>query len=122
MSWNLVLVLFVLYGIYRLIAYLVNSQDARKQCEADLLIAERRLATAERRLTEIREAYKNYKNIDAQTRIRLRTLVEERIERLDLSVGPGDLEAAVVRMYERSQVKETEPSCEEGLPRDNTLP
>ena len=61
------------------IGYLVNSLDARKQCEADLLIAKRRLAIAERRLAEIGEAYKNYKNIDVQTRIRLRTLVEERI-------------------------------------------
>jgi hypothetical protein len=102
--------LFVLYGIYRLIVYLVDSQDARKQCESDRLIAERRLAIAERRLTEIGEAYKNYKNIDVQTRSRLRTLVEERIEREDLLQGPGDLEAAVVRMYERSQVKETKPS------------
>jgi len=113
MSWNGVLVLVIIYGVYRLIRYLVNSLDARRQCEADLLIAKRRLATAERRLAEIGETYKNYKNIDVQTRIRLRTLVEERIEREDLLVGPGDLEAAVVRMYERSQVKETKLNCGE---------
>ena len=101
MSWDGALgFLIIVYGIYRLIDYLVKSRlDARKQCckaEADLLIIERRLA-------EIGEALKNYRNIDVQTRIRLRTLVEERIERLDLLVGPGDLEVAVVRMYERSQ-------------------
>jgi hypothetical protein len=111
MSWNGVLVLLIVYGIYRLTRYLVNSLDARKQCEADLL---RRLAIAERRLAKIGEAYKNYKNIDVQTRIRLRTLVEERIERLDLLVEPGDLEAAVVRMYKRFQIKETEANCGNG--------
>ena len=112
MSWNGVLVLFIVYGIYRFIGYLVNSKDAKRRCGADLLTAERRLAIAERRLTEIGETYKRYKDIDVQTRIRLRTLVEERVERLDLSVGPGDLEAAVVKMYKRSQVKETKPNCE----------
>lgn len=114
MSWNGVLVLLLVYGIYRLIRYLVNSLDARKQCKADLLFAKRRLAIAERRLAEIGEAYQNYKSIDVQTRIRLRTPVEERIERLDLLVEPGDLEAAVVRMYKRSQIKETEPNCGNG--------
>ena len=114
MSWNGLLVLFIVYGIYRFIGYLVNSQDAKRRCKADLLTAERRLAIAERRLTEIGETYKSYKDIDLRTRIRLRTLVEERVERLDLSVGPGDLEAAVVKMYKRSQVKETKPNCEGG--------
>lgn len=114
MSWNGVLVLLIVYGVYRLIRYLVNSLDARKQCKADLLIAERRLAAAERRLAKIGDAYEKYKNIDVQTRIRLRTLVEERIERLDLLVGPGDLEATVVRMYKRSQIKKTEPNCGNG--------
>jgi hypothetical protein len=110
MSWNGGLVLLIVYGIYRLIRYMVNSLDVRKQCEADLLVANRRLAIKERRLAEIGEAHKNYKNIDVQTRVRLRTLVEERIERLDLIVEPGDLEAAVVRMYTTSQTKETEPN------------
>lgn len=114
MGWNGVLVLLIVYGIYRLIRYLVNSLDARKRCVADLLFANRRLAIAERRLAEIGEAYKNYMNIDVQTRIRLRTLVEERIEREDLFVGPGDLEAVVVRMYKRFQIREAEPNCGTG--------
>jgi hypothetical protein len=107
MSGNLVLVLFIVYGLYRFIGYLVSLQDARKRCEADLLVAERQRAVAEGRLAEIEESCKNYKNIDLETRIRLRTLVEQRIERLDLLVGPGDIEAAVVRMRNRSNARET---------------
>jgi len=111
MSWNGVLVLIIVYGIYRLIRYLTDSLDARKQCEAELLIAKQRLSVAEERLAEIGESFRNYKNIDMQTRIRLRTLAEERVERLDLLVEPGDLELAVATMYKRSQVKQTEPNC-----------
>jgi len=103
MNWSVVLILLVLYGIYRLVGYLINSQNIRKQFEEDLLETKRKLVVAERRMAEITEAYKNYKNIDVQTRIRLRTLAEERMEREDLFARPGDLEAAVVKMYERSQ-------------------
>lgn len=87
------------------IADLVRSYlDARKrrQCEAAAQAeAELRRMVAERRRMEIEDSYKN---IDDKARNRLRTLVEERAKRLDLLIGPGDLEAAVVRMYERSQI------------------
>lgn len=71
-----------------------------QRCEAD-----------ERRRMEIEEAYKN---IDEKTRNRLSISVKERAKRLDLLIGPGDLEAAVVRIYERSQIKETKPNCGNG--------
>jgi hypothetical protein len=108
MNWNGVLILvLVIYGIYRFNGYLVNSRNARKQREEDLLVAKRQLAIAERRLAEIGEAYKNYRNIDMQTRIRMRTLVEERAEQEVLLVRPGDFEAAIVRMYERAHVRQS---------------
>jgi len=66
---------------------------------------------AERRRMEFEEAYKT---IDEETRNRLSTLVKERAERLDLLIGSGGLEAAVVRMYKRSQLKETRSNCGDG--------
>jgi hypothetical protein len=59
---------------------------------------------AERQRMEIEETYKN---MDEVKREELTTLVKERAKREDLAIGPGDLEAAVVRMYKRSQIKET---------------
>ena len=56
-------------------------------------------AKAERRRLEVE---KTYKNMDEAKRDELTTLVKERAKREDLYIGPGDLEAAVVRMYERS--------------------
>jgi hypothetical protein len=43
----------------------------------------------------------NYTAIDEETRARLRTAVEERIQRLHLRTRPGDVEAAVVNMHRR---------------------
>jgi hypothetical protein len=40
-----------------------------------------------------------YKNMDEAKRDQLTALVKERAKREDLIIGPGDLEAAVVRMY-----------------------
>jgi len=57
-------------------------------------------AEAERQRMEIEETYKN---MDKAKRDELTTLAKERAKREDLHIGPGDLEAAVVRMYERSR-------------------
>jgi len=60
------------------------------------------------------EIEETYENMDEAKRDELTTLVKERAKREDLIIGPGDLEAAVVRMYKRSQIKETEPNCRNG--------
>jgi hypothetical protein len=49
------------------------------------------------------DIYEAYSAIDEATRTRLRAAAEERIQRLDLRVRAGDLEAAVVNMYRRSE-------------------
>jgi hypothetical protein len=49
------------------------------------------------------EIEETYKNMDEAKRDELTTLVKERAKREDLAIGPGDLEAAVVRMYKRSR-------------------
>jgi hypothetical protein len=85
-------------------SYLDPRKRRRYEAEAE---AE---AEAERRRKEIEDAYKN---IDEKTRNRLRISVEERAKREYLLIGPGDLEAAVVRMYERSQVKEPKSATRE---------
>src|ERR1039458_6938613 len=74
------------------------AEEAASRIKAE---AEAR-AEAERQRLEIEEAYKN---MDEAKRDELTTLVKERAKREDLFVGPGDLEAAVVRMYQRSQIK-----------------
>ncbi len=60
-------------------------------------------AVAERQRMEIEDTYKH---MDEAKRHELTTLVTERAKREDLFIGPGDLEAAVVRLYKRSQIKE----------------
>jgi len=70
-------------------------------------------AEAERRRMEIEETYKN---MDKAKRDELTTLVKERAKREDLIIGPGDLEAAVVRMYKRSQIKETKRPLGDEIP------
>jgi hypothetical protein len=109
MGWNSILVLVIVYGAYRIARHVV---DSGRQREAKLQAAEQRLADAEGRLKEIGEKYKNYKSIDRETRMRLRAVVEERTEKLDLSTGPGDLEAAVVRIYQNSRSRLAKPSRE----------
>jgi hypothetical protein len=74
------------------------QQEAAARIKAE---AEAR-AEAERQRLEIEEAYKN---MDEAKRDELTTLVKERAKREDLFVGPGDLEAAVVRMNQRSRIK-----------------
>ncbi len=51
------------------------------------------------------EIEETYKNMDEAKRNELATLVKDRAEREHLFIGPGDLEAAVVRMYKNSQPK-----------------
>lgn len=65
-------------------------------------------AEAERQRVEIEETYKN---MDEAKRDELTTLVKERAKREDFFIGRGDLEAAVVRMYKRSQIKETKSAA-----------
>jgi hypothetical protein len=70
-------------------------------------------AEAERQRMEIEETYKN---MDEAKRDQLTTLVKERAKREDLIIGPGDLEAAVVRMYKRSPIKETKRPLGDEIP------
>jgi uncharacterized membrane protein YccC len=70
-------------------------------------------AEAERQRMEIEETYKN---MDEAKRDQLTTLMKERAKREDLIIGPGDLEAAVVRMYKRSQIKETKRALGDEIP------
>jgi uncharacterized membrane protein YccC len=78
-----------------------------RRCEAEAAArvkaeAEAR-AAAERQRIEIEETFKN---MDEAKRDELTTLVKERAKRENLLIGPGDLEAAVVKMYKRSQIME----------------
>lgn len=70
-------------------------------------------AEAERQRMGIEETYKN---MDEAKRDELTTLVKERAKREDLVIGLGDLEAAVVRMYKRSQIKETKRPLGDEIP------
>jgi hypothetical protein len=74
-----------------------------RRCEAEAEAKAKAKAKArdeaERQRMEVQETYKN---MDETKRDELTTLVKERAKREDLLIGPGDLEAAVVRMYERS--------------------
>jgi hypothetical protein len=74
-----------------------------RRCEAEAEAEEKAKAKAraeaERQRMEIEETYKN---MDETKRDELTTLVKKRAKREDLFIGPGDLEAAVVRMCERS--------------------
>jgi hypothetical protein len=114
MSWNrgpsalaiIVACLFISFIDGLLRSYL-DGQKLRG-CEAEAEAeAKRRREIAERRRIEVED---KYKSIDEKTRNRLRALVEERSERLDLLIAPGDLESAVVRIFERSQVRESSRS------------
>ncbi len=51
------------------------------------------------RQAELKPIYDEYASIDQEMRERFKSKVEDRIQRYDLIYGPGDLEAAVVRMY-----------------------
>jgi hypothetical protein len=62
------------------------------------------------------EIEETYKNMDEAKRDQLTTLMKERAKREDLIIGPGDLEAAVVRMYKRSQIKETKRALGDEIP------
>ena len=86
-----------------------------RRCEEEA--AARVKAEAEARAKAVRqrmEIEETYKNMDEAKRDELTTLVKERAKREVLIIGPGDLEAAVVRMYKRTQIKETEPNCGNG--------
>lgn len=61
-------------------------------------------AEAERQRVEIEETYKN---MDQAKRDELIAVVKARAQREHLLIGPGDLEAAVVRMHKRTQIRET---------------
>jgi hypothetical protein len=54
------------------------------------------------------EIEETYKNMDQTKRDELTTLVKARAQREHLHIGPGDLQAAVVRMHKRSQIREIE--------------
>ncbi len=112
MSWlGWLLVLFIAYwflsdlfsskrcyphGVFGRCRRCEEEAAARVKAEAEAR------AEAERRRMEIEETYKN---MDEAKRDELTTLVKERAKREDLLIRPGDLEAAVVKMYERSQLR-----------------
>jgi ferredoxin-NADP reductase len=86
------------HGVFGRCRRCEEEAAARAKAEAEAR------AEAERQRVEIEETYKN---MDEAKRDELTTLVKERAKREDFFIGPGDLEAAVVRMYKRSQIKET---------------
>jgi hypothetical protein len=73
---------------------------ARVKAEAEAEAEAR--AEAKRQRIEIIDIYWT---MDDAKRDELTALVNERAEREDLHIGPGDLEAAVVRIYRRSPIK-----------------
>ena len=110
MSWlGWLLVLFIAYWFLsdlfrskRCYPHGVFGRCRRCEAEADARVKAKAKAAAEaeRQRMEIDETYKN---MDETKRDELTTLVKERAKNgEDLFIGPGDLEAAVVRMYERS--------------------
>ena len=109
MSWlGWLLVLFIAYwflsDLFRSKRCYPHGVFGRcRRCEAEAeakaKATAKARAEAERQRMEIEETYKN---MDETKRDELTTLVKERAKRKDLFIGPGDLEAAVVRMYERS--------------------
>ena len=77
-----------------------------RRCEEEAAARVKAEAEAEARAEAVRqrmEIEETYKNMDEAKRDELTTLVKERAKREDLAIGPGDLEAAVVRMYKRSR-------------------
>jgi hypothetical protein len=109
MSWLVwLLVLFIAYWFLselfrskRCYPHGVFGRCLRCEAEAEARVKAKAKARAEaeRQRMEIEETYKK---MDEKKRDELTILVKERAKREDLFIGPGDLEAAVVRMYERS--------------------
>ena len=107
--WGWLLVLSVAYGFLSDLFRSIRSKRCYhgvfgrcRRCEEEA--AARVKAKAEARAEAERQRMKieeTYKNMDEAKRDELTTLVKERAKREDLLIGPGDLEAAVVRMYER---------------------
>jgi hypothetical protein len=111
------------YGAYRLTVSLVKAVRRalrRKPCTHGVSGPCRSCeAEAEQRLDEefvkspigkelarqerLRKIYNEYSAIETETRELLKAKAEDRIRRFDLMNKPGDIEAAVVRMYRRSQ-------------------
>lgn len=89
------------HGIFGRCRRCEEEAAARVKAEAEAR------AEAERQRIEIEETFKN---MDEAKRDELTTLVKERAKREDLLVGPGDLEAAVVKMYKKFQISETKPT------------
>ncbi len=109
LSWDGGLKLLALFLVYWFVTKLLTPRPERcchgavgrcERCEEEVQAQAKEIAEAKRRRLEIEE---KYNDLDDETRNRLSTLVKERAEQQYLLIGPGDLEAAVVRMYERSQ-------------------
>jgi hypothetical protein len=114
---------FLVYGIYRLVKAGVSAgrralapkpccHGAIGFCQACEVERQHHLEEEFARSPEgielarqgkLREIAEAYESIDEVTRTRLRAAAEERIKRLNLRAGEGDVEAAVVNMYRRSQ-------------------
>jgi hypothetical protein len=89
------------------------EEEAAARVKAEAEAKAEAKAEAERQRLEIEETYKN---MDEAKRDELTTLVKERAKREHLIIGPGDLEAAVVRMYKRFQIKETKRPLGDEIP------
>jgi hypothetical protein len=111
---------FLVYGLYRLVKAGANAALKPKPCSHGVIGAcqacevERKQHIEEEfarspegvelaRQEKLREIAEAYESIDEATRTRLRVTAEERIKRLNLRAGEGDVEVAVVNMYRRSQ-------------------
>jgi predicted Holliday junction resolvase-like endonuclease len=76
-----------------------KAEEAEAEAKATA-IAKAQLEAKQQQAAEIQ---REYMYIDEETRHRLRALAEERIQRQHIVLRPGDIEAAVVTMYRRSQ-------------------
>jgi hypothetical protein len=114
MSW--LLWLFALLVAYSFLSDFIKSRRCGlhgefgrcRRCEleaaARLRAEAKARAEAARRRMEIEETFKT---MDQAKRNELTALVKARAQREDLLLRPGDLEAAVVRMYEKAQTRQS---------------
>jgi hypothetical protein len=110
LGWSIVLVLGI--WIWQEIDKVIRNWCSRhralgpcQRCEEEAAARVKAEAKAEaeakaRRQIEIEDTFRN---MSAAKREELTTLVRERAKREDLFLEPGDLEAAVVRMYQRAE-------------------
>jgi hypothetical protein len=110
----------IAYGIYKLISASVKavwrtftpkpcSHGVTGYCQVctDEAISRSPEGIALARQQRLAAIYAEYSAIDEDLRESLKSNVEDRVRRYDLRCGPGDLEAAVVRMYRADSSRRT---------------